>query len=166
MKKTIYFLLINICLCVAFFSCGNNTSLNQNQSTDSTQTAKDTSSIDSVCSSETIMDPNDTKPMALMMRMLVKNADEMKSKLQTGEVIDESKYPLIRFWLVEPTDPDVLEPQFFENARLFSETYKKLFLAKNNKEQIKAYNAVIGMCINCHQSYCSGPLKRIRKLPI
>ncbi len=70
----------------------------------------------------------------------------------------------MRFYLVEPTDPGVLEPQFYENARLFQEAYQALF--KHPKEQIKYHNLVIGKCINCHENYCSGPLKRIRKLLI
>ena len=53
----------------------------------------------------------------------------------------------------------------FQKLKL-AESYKKLSAARDNASQIKAYNAVIGMCINCHESYCSGPLKRIRKLPI
>lgn len=151
---------------MVFFACGANESKDNKGQTDSTQIASDSAKSDSSCTSETIMDPNNPKPMALMMRALVKNASEMKEKLKVGETLDTAKYPLVRFWLVEPTDPNVLEPQFFENARLFSESYKKLLAAPDNALQVKAYNAVIGMCINCHESYCSGPLKRIRKLPI
>lgn len=148
------------------FACGGNENKDNKRQADSSQVAIDTAKSDSSCSTETIMDPNNPKPMALMMRALVKNASEMREKLKAGEKLDTASYPLVRFWLVEPTDPDVLEPQFFENARLFSESYKKLLAAPDNASQIKAYNAVIGMCINCHESYCSGPLKRIRKLPI
>ncbi len=151
---------------MVFFACGGNENKENKNQTDSSQVAVDSTKSDSSCSSETIMDPNNAKPMALMMRALVKNASEMREKLKVGETLETAKYPLVRFWLVEPTDPNVLEPQFFENARLFSESYKKLTVANDNASQIKAYNAVIGMCINCHESYCSGPLKRIRKLPI
>jgi hypothetical protein len=81
-----------------------------------------------------------------------------------AEQLDSLKYPFIRFYLVEPTDPKVLEPVFYENARLFQEAYIELF--NHPKEQSKYYNAMVGKCINCHEMYCSGPLKRIRKLLI
>jgi hypothetical protein len=113
---------------------------------------------------ETIMDPNQTKPMALMMRTMVKNAGLMREQIQKGETLDSLKFPFIRFYLVEPTDPSVLEPVFFENARLFQQAYHDLF--RHPAEQTKYYNLMVGKCINCHESYCSGPLKRIRKLMI
>lgn len=112
-----------------------------------------------------IKDPNNPKPMALMMRMMAANADSIRAGILQGIVPDSLRYPFLRFYLVEPTDPNVLEPQFFENARLYQESYRSL-MQTNKREMIQAYNATIAACINCHQRYCSGPLKRINKLPI
>lgn len=107
--------------------------------------------------------PNQDKPMALMMRQMADNAQKMKNKLEAGEKIDAAEFPFIRFHLVEPTDPNVLQPQFYENARMFQEAHKALVGAPQNKQK-EMYTAYINQCINCHQTYCSGPLKRIRKL--
>jgi len=114
--------------------------------------------------SPTIKDPNNPKPMALMMRTMVENAQKMREKILAGESLDSTSFPFIRFYLAEPTDPSVREPQFFENARLFQVAYKELF--RHPKEQKKYYNLMIQGCVNCHESYCSGPLRRIKKLPI
>ncbi len=119
---------------------------------------------DSLASCSPIKDPNNPKPMALMMRQMAANADSMKAKILRGESLDSLQYPFIRFYVAEPTDPHVLEPNFFEKARLFQAAYKDLF--QHPKEQKKYYNLMIQACVNCHQNYCSGPLKRIRKLPI
>ena len=124
--------------------------------------AKDSSTAE--CETETIKDPNNAKPMALMMRQMAIQADSIKSLIMRGENPDSLKYPFIRFYLVEPTDPNVLEPQFFENARLFQDAYRNLMSAEENHKQY--YNLMINACVKCHESYCSGPLKRIRKLPI
>ena len=113
---------------------------------------------------QTIMDPNNPKPMAIMMRMMAANADSMRSQLLRGERLDSNQYPFIKFYLVEPTDPKVLEPNFFEKARLHQVAYKELFRHPN--EQKKYYNLMIQSCVNCHLNYCSGPLKRINKFPI
>ena len=139
-----------------FISCNQNSKKQVDETTE-----KDSSAS---CA-KPIKDPSNPKPMALMMRQMAANADSMRSQLIRGELLDSLRYPFMRFYMVEPTDPNVLEPQFYENARLFQEAYKAQFRAKP-KDQIVAYNAAIGKCINCHESYCSGPLKRIRKFPI
>lgn len=102
--------------------------------------------------------------MALMMRQMANDAQAMRDKIVKGEKVTEDQFPFNRFYLVEPTDTNVLEPQFFENARLFQVAYKELMA--NPKQQKAYYNAYIAKCINCHESYCSGPLRRIRKFPI
>ena len=101
--------------------------------------------------------------MALMMRQMADNAQLMKAKLEAGEQLTAEAFPFIRFHLVEPTDPNVLQPQFYENARLFQEAHKAMVKAPAATQK-ELYTAYINQCINCHQTYCSGPLKRIRKL--
>lgn len=141
---------------VAWFSCSNNR-VNQ---TGSTNTKNDTGN----CTTTTIIDPNNPKPMALNMRAMALQAENMKKLLAEGKMVDSVSFPFIKFYLSEPTDPGVLEPLFFENASLYEKAYYRLMRSKEN--QAEHYNAMIGACINCHQSYCSGPLKRIRKLPL
>lgn len=107
--------------------------------------------------------PNQDKPMALMMRQMADDAQKMKDKIESGTLVKAVDFPFIRFHLVEPTDPDILQPQFYENARLFQVAHKALVTSGKEKQR-EMYTAYINQCINCHQTYCSGPLKRIRKL--
>lgn len=109
--------------------------------------------------------PNQDKPMALMMRQMADNAQKMKDLVLKGEAITAAQFPFIRFHLVEPTDPDVLQPQFYENARLLQVAHKNMISAPVAKQK-EMYTAYINQCISCHQIYCSGPLKRIRKLTL
>ncbi len=161
MKKLLVLVILLASTFFVFTACNGGESKSENK----TETSTDSLELDSAsCSNETIMDPNNPKPMALMMREMVKNADKMRAKLESGENLDSSAFPFLRFYLVEPTDPNVLEPQFFENARLFQESYKAIFA--HQQEQKKYYNLMINRCVKCHESYCSGPLKRIRKLPL
>lgn len=118
----------------------------------------------STCSKPTIMDPNTPKPMALMMRLMAANADSIKAKILRGEKLDSLQFPFLRFYLVEPTDKNVLEPAFFQHAKVFQTAFYEVF--KHPTEQKKYYNLYIGKCVACHQNYCSGPLKRINKMPI
>jgi hypothetical protein len=157
LKMKTYLLLIPI----AFVFACSNISKNDKQKVDADSIKKVDSSPKNASCAKPIKDPNNPKPMALMMRMMADNADSMKVQLLRGEKLESSHYPFLRFYLLEPTDTSVLKLQFFENARLFQESYNNLFKNSNQKQM---YNVVIGKCINCHEMYCNGPLKRIRKM--
>ena len=116
------------------------------------------------CTQQTIKDPNEVKPMARMMRTMAGYCDTMRLKINKNETVDSIDFPLMHFWTAEPTDSNVLEPLFFNNATLFEDAYRNLMQQKNNQKE--NYTTVINMCINCHNSYCSGPLRKIKKLPL
>lgn len=139
-----------IAICLSWTACQQSNKTN----TTSCETGEDS----------TIMNPNNSKPMALMMRALANTADNIRAQLLADKSVDMSQYPLIQFWTVEPTDSSVLEPLFFENAKAFEAAYQKLI--QEPQYQKENYQAVINTCIQCHSTYCSGPLKRIRKLPL
>lgn len=153
-------ILVYLCLGIylsAVASCGSS---DKKQDTQVVETA-DSSTCENP---ETIKDPNNTKPMALMMRQMATYADSMRAQLLRNEELDSNSYPFIRFYLVEPTNPNVLEPNFFDNAKKFQEAFHDLFRKKGNQKEM--YNNMIQACINCHENYCTGPLRKIRKLPI
>lgn len=163
MRKRI---ILPLLLAYIFISCNGNANKREQAIKDSIEQAvkqKNLSDSLEACT-QTIKDPNNPKPMALMMRMMAANADSMRSQLLRGERLDSNQYAFIKFYLVEPTDPKVLEPNFFEKARLHQFAYKELF--RHPKDQKKYYNLMIQSCVNCHLNYCSGPLKRINKFPI
>jgi hypothetical protein len=164
-KHTVFLVFTVLCLAIIIDSCGNGEQAKSSDNTNNRE-AMDADSGSASCEKEdeTIKYPNETKPMALMMRTMVNNMQQMRDDLLQHKQLDSLKYPFIRFYLVEPTDKSVLEPAFFENARLFQQAYLDLF--RHPAEQVKYYNLVVGKCINCHENYCSGPLKRIRKLSI
>jgi len=111
-----------------------------------------------------IKDPNEVKPMARMMRTMANYCDSMRLKINAGQHVDSVAYPLMPFWKAEPTDSSVLETLLFNNASEFESAYNTLM--RDSLHQKENYTLVINTCIKCHTSYCSGPLKRIRKLPL
>jgi hypothetical protein len=125
---------------------------------------QESKSKEEACEVETVKDPNNPKPMALMMRTMANNCDSMRLKIAAGQTVDSAQYPLPIFWKAEPTDSSVLEELFFNNAKDLEQAYHRLM--SNKSDQLENYNVLISKCVQCHTSYCSGPLKRIRKLPI
>ena len=71
-----------------------------------------------------IKDPNEVKPMALMMRTMANYCDSMRLKINRNEVVDSVQYPLMPFWTAEPTDSSNLEKLFFDNAAMFEKAYR------------------------------------------
>jgi cytochrome c553 len=127
-------------------------------------TEKAKESTQEECKNETIKDPNDPKPMALMMRTMANNCDSMRLEINAGKTVDSVKYPLMPFWTAEPTDSANLVELFYNNASEFEIAYRTLM--SNKEHQKENYTAVINSCVNCHNSFCSGPLRRIKKLPL
>jgi cytochrome c553 len=127
-------------------------------------TEKAKESTQEECKNETIKDPNDPKPMALMMRTMANNCDSMRLEINAGKTVDSVKYPLMPFWTAEPTDSANLVELFYNNASEFEIAYRTLM--SNKEHQKENYIAVINSCVNCHNSFCSGPLRRIKKLPL
>jgi len=143
-------------------SC-NNINISKKEVAEDVHESKDSGSMKS-CNAKPVKDPNHPKPMALMMRMMADNADSIRAQLLRNENPDKLRYPFQKFYLLEPTDSSVLEMQFFENARFYQEAYTDFFNHPN--EQKRYFNVLIEKCVNCHEHYCNGPLKRIRKLYI
>lgn len=115
-------------------------------------------------SEEAIKDPNNPKPMALMMRTMADYCDSMRLDINAGKKVDSIKYPLMPFWNAEPTDSANLVELFYNNAKDFAAHYRALMSDTANQKE--NYTAVINSCVNCHNSFCSGPLRRIKKLPL
>jgi PBP1b-binding outer membrane lipoprotein LpoB len=128
------------------------------------ETKKTEKETEESCENTTIKDPNEVKPMARMMRTMANYCDTMRLKINKNELVDSIAFPLMPFWTAEPTDSSVLETLFFNNAKMFENAYRKLM--QDQAHQKENYTALIGTCVHCHSSYCSGPLKRIKKLPL
>jgi thioredoxin-related protein len=148
MQKLIIFSFLASCIFI--IACQNN------------ETSK--SEKESCSKEETIKDPNNPKPMALMMRTMANYCDSMRLELNAGKRVDSIKYPLMPFWTAEPTDSSNLIDLFYDNAKQFEAAYRKLMMSQSNQKE--NYSLVIQSCQNCHHSFCSGPLKRINKLTL
>lgn len=102
----------------------------------------------------------EAKPMALMMRAIYDQSKAMRSDLDSGKMLDSAFYRFLEFHELEPTDSTVLVEVFYQHNEKFKAAYEAL-LRESNKP---AYNAMLTACVNCHEDFCPGPIKRINKL--
>jgi cytochrome c553 len=100
------------------------------------------------------------KPMALMMRAIYDQSKSMKTQIDSGKALDADFYRFLEFHQLEPTDSTVLVEVFYEHNEKFKAAYEELLRASNKP----AYNAMLTACVNCHEDFCPGPIKRINKL--
>ncbi len=136
-----------------FFACGSDeTKVIKNLTPDIEATVNNT--------------PNDDSELALLMRQIYVDADSIKERIIRGEgtisreFIDE----LERVHSAIPTDPKVKTAEFDAFNKLLIAQAKVLQITEGNK--IKAFNQLVNRCVDCHKSFCPGPIKRIKKLEL
>lgn len=100
-------------------------------------------------------------PMAISMRQMFDQMMATKHTMERGSFIADS-LPSEAFWVLTPTDSAVLVPDFFERASRWEAVKNRL--ATQTKADTASFNAVVTSCISCHQEYCVGPIKKIKKL--
>lgn len=98
--------------------------------------------------------------LALLMRQLTTETEDIKAALERGEA-----HPLWsrieELHTATPTDPGSSGPAFEGFSNAFIRAVKELEAADSLK--VKHYNAVIDRCMDCHHTFCPGPMKRIEK---
>jgi len=115
-------------------------------------------------SCEVINHPNKDSELALLMRELSEDTENVKSQIQKGETpVFFTEFENLHTAI--PTDSDVREDgKYRAFSDIFIKSVENLLLTEDDK--IDAYNFMVKKCIDCHKQICPGPIKRIRKLHI
>ncbi|NEN24465.1 hypothetical protein G3O08_13220 [Cryomorpha ignava] len=102
--------------------------------------------------------------LALLMRDIHKDAKSWRKAIDNG-TFEQDSIAIYKL-LVEskPTDEDVEGPVFEGFAQNYQMALDSLMLSKNIDLAKAKYNNLVTACITCHQTYCPGPVKTIRKL--
>jgi len=152
MNKNLY-LILGCFLASLFFACN---------STETKITKEE--SCETVKPSET--NPNGDSELALLMRNMYLEADSIKSLVvnKQGNISDDFILELENVHSAIPTDATVKTPEF--NAFNKSLINQAKILQNTPKNQTEAFNNFVNSCIDCHSSFCPGPIKKIEKLII
>lgn len=98
--------------------------------------------------------------LALLMRQMTNETDSIRAAVLAGE--DHELWSRIReLHTATPTDAASSGPVFEGFAAAFIGAVEEMQAADTAHTQY--YNAVINRCMDCHQQFCPGPMKRIRK---
>lgn len=110
--------------------------------------------------------PNGDSDLALLMRKMFEEGEDVKKLITNneGNITEEYIAELERIHTATPTDADVKTPEFEAYTKLMIDEANLLF--SNDSNRVQGFNNLVNRCINCHQSFCPGPIKRIKKLTI
>jgi hypothetical protein len=108
----------------------------------------------------TIIDPNDTSEMALLMRDMFEKLEVIKDKIENNEDLSKEQLSFAAIHLQEVTDSSFIK----EGLIPMSEGYIRIINQFNNHPTKENYKSIVNSCINCHISMCPGPLERIDNL--
>ncbi|MFY0673291.1 MAG: hypothetical protein JXQ87_07795 [Bacteroidia bacterium] len=143
-------------------SCGTK----KNKGSESSKTNEDSLAM---CDVDTVkreqLNPNGETALALLMRKMDEDLRAAKTSMKEGKVPDYSfVHDAIK--TAEPTKKHIIGDPVFAS---FSDVYLNSIKAikESPKDSIPAmHNNIIMNCIECHKSYCTGPITRIKKLRI
>lgn len=118
-------------------------------------------------SSQTVVDPvqypNEDAPLALLMREVFLDMEEIKLSVEQGEKIKSYLKKHKEILEADPTNPAVKTATFELMGNAYLESLKRL--EESPKAQLSEnYQVLISSCLGCHQQYCPGPIKRIQLL--
>jgi hypothetical protein len=102
--------------------------------------------------------------MALLMEQMYNENKALRTKIINEDSLGDfpQKYQnIFSAVMTEPSEND----EFFKNyAQLFIESQKKIHQEKGKEKE--NFNAMVNVCISCHDVKCTGPIVRIKKLYI
>jgi nitrous oxide reductase accessory protein NosL len=107
--------------------------------------------------------PNGDSELTLLMRQMFDEAAQIKQQIAQEDPI-AFKLNHENLLTAQATQPErIASPQYESFAHLYLQSVKNLQKA-NPEQKANAYDMMLASCVNCHKTYCPGPLTRIYQL--
>jgi hypothetical protein len=112
-----------------------------------------------------IINPNGDSELALLMREFYDFSDSIKIQSQQNRAIDTEKLKALlnNLTTATPTDSNV-------HGEVFNGFAEKMKWQLNNLKPdsnfVLNFNNMVNACVDCHNEFCPGPIKKINKLKI
>lgn len=143
MKNIFYLLLFAL-----FFSCGNS----------SNDESKENKKIE--------YDMYESSEMALLMNQMFDYNLKVKEEILLGKIPTEFPIDFLKIHTAEMSEFKSRNETFQSFSQVFIETEKQIFEEESTVDIKERFNQAINVCISCHNTECTGPIPRIKKLLI
>lgn len=164
MQKSYLLSALALFIGIVFYSCSQGNTSNELP----TQTSKDSLALSTKDSTTATpegnyQDPNQASELALLMRNMYKDSEQMKKAVLAGKLPEDLREKFKKMHSAVATEADMKDAAFSAMADVFLKNMDKLY---DDKNQIEDYNILVQSCLACHQNHCPGPISRIKKLTI
>jgi len=103
--------------------------------------------------------------LAKLMERMHLDMKNYREKVVAQKNIPDLSKKWKKIYTAQPTDESVKGEKFDTYADHFFQKYDELLTAQENQRKT-AYNNLVTNCVSCHESFCPGPIKSIKKLYI
>lgn len=115
---------------------------------------------------EIVYDMYEPSEMANLMNQMYAYNLNVKHAIVSGKGIQEFPLDFLKIHTAELSDFKKRNQTFESFSRLFIQAEKELYNPDSDMSETDRFNNVVNVCISCHQTECTGPIPRIKKLLI
>ncbi|WP_417200263.1 hypothetical protein [Bizionia sp.] len=115
---------------------------------------------------EVVYDMYEPSEMANLMNQMYAHNLDVKNAIVLGEDIQEFPLDFLKIHTAELSDFKKRNETFESFSKLFIQAEKELYNPESALSETERFNNVVNLCISCHQTECTGPIPRIKKLLI
>ena len=111
-----------------------------------------------------IVNPNGDSELALVMRDIHFEANNIGRSLELNEEVDLTllKQLAAKLSTSVPTDSNVLDETFYS----FASSLENRVELMESEDAVIVFNDMVKTCVACHKNTCPGPITKIQKLKI
>ena len=104
--------------------------------------------------------------MANLMRGMHAFNLQLKKEVESGKITTEFPEAFLKIHSAEFSKSKSRNQTFDHYSGKFIEAQKLVFTEESNVALSERYNNAINLCVSCHQTECTGPIPKIKKLLI
>ena len=103
--------------------------------------------------------------MTLLMKEMYISNELLKEKIIKSESLGNFNATFLNIHKAVLTDRFERTPEFDQNAKEFIKNQEAIF-SVSEELRVGQFNQTVNSCIACHETTCTGPIPRIKKLLI
>ena len=104
--------------------------------------------------------------MASHMEYMYKYNEQLRQDILDGKTPESFPQDFLKIHTAELTNTFERDTRFESFSELYINAEKEIFNTESQVPLEERYNAMVNLCISCHQTSCMGPIPRIKKLLI
>jgi len=113
-----------------------------------------------------VYDMYEPSEMANLMNQFYVENEKIKKDILAGNIPQEFPSVFMKIHTAELSDFKKRSAKFEAFSKLYINAEKEIFNTASTFPVEDRFNNAVGVCISCHQTECTGPIPRIKKLLI